>query len=222
MNCFVFGETAGALPVLGYRFEGDGPNVLILGGVHGNEVEGVWCAHGLMKQFTQNYPFALHLTIVPMLNLDGVLARERRNSRMVDLNRNMPTKDWTSVVATERYNPGAAPASEPETRALMKFLEDERPQLIISLHSWEPMLNVNGDCLPEAEAIARLTGYRIDESIGYPTPGCLGSYAGLERDMPTLTYEIERGLAQAQVLQTHVPAVCEALKVAATPARRRK
>lgn len=222
MKCFVFGETASTLPVLGYRFEGDGPNVLILGGVHGSEIEGVWCAHGLMKKFARSYPFSLNLTIVPMLNLDGVLTRERRNSRMVDLNRNMPTKDWTNVVATERYNPGPAPASEPETCALMKFLEAERPQLIVSLHSWEPMLNVNGDCLPEAEAIARITGYRIDESIGYPTPGCLGSYAGLERDMPTLTYEIERGLALDKVLNIHVPAVCAALKVAETPARRRK
>ena len=73
--------------------------------------------------------------------------------------------------------------------------------------------NTNGKCQREAEAIAKLTGYEIKESIGYPTPGCLGTYAGLERDMPTLTYEIERGLDANSILTTHVPAICEALKV---------
>ena len=76
------------------------------------------------------------------------------------------------------------------------------------------MLNVNGSCQPEAEAIRAHTGYVIEESIGYPTPGCLGTYAGLERDMPTLTYEIERGLALPEVLRVHVPAVLAALEVA--------
>ena len=75
------------------------------------------------------------------------------------------------------------------------------------------MLNINGDCRPEAEEIARRTGYIIDESIGYPTPGCLGPFTGLERELPTLTYEIERGLDQASVLKTHVPAILEALKI---------
>jgi hypothetical protein len=32
--------------------------------------------------------------------------------------------------------------------------------------------------------------------------------------MPTLTYEIERGLAPAEVLKQHVPAVMAALSVA--------
>ncbi len=76
------------------------------------------------------------------------------------------------------------------------------------------MLNVNGTCQEEAEAIRAVTGYVIEESIGYPTPGCLGTYAGLERAMPTLTYEIERGLAPAEVLRVHVPAVLAALQVA--------
>ena len=47
----------------------------------------------------------------------------------------------------------------------------------------------------------------------YPTPGSLGTYAGLERGYSTLTYEIERGLALDQVLAVHVPAIRECLKV---------
>jgi protein MpaA len=69
-------------------------------------------------------------------------------------------------------------------------------------------------CQEEADAIHALTGYVIEESIGYPTPGCLGTYAGLERGMPTLTYEIERGLPPKDVLRVHVPAVLAALQAA--------
>lgn len=84
---------------------------------------------------------------------------------------------------------------------------------MISLHSWNPLLNVNGGCKPEAEVIASLTRYKIEESIGYPTPGCLGTYCGLERDMPTLTYELQRDMKPKEILNQHVPAILEALKV---------
>lgn len=82
------------------------------------------------------------------------------------------------------------------------------------------MLNVNGDCLREATAISQWTGYVVKESIGYPTPGCLGTYCGLERDMPTLTYEIERDLDTSAILQIHVPAIEEGLKVTETTRRK--
>lgn len=213
MKTFIFGETSAGLPILGYRFQNAGPRALILGGVHGDEIEGVWAAHGLLRQFLYAFPYRLDLTLVPTFNLDGVLRKDRRNANGVDLNRNMPTSDWTNHVAQDRYYPGKSPNSEPETKALVEFLDHHRPNFIMSLHSWHPVLNVNGDCRPEAEEIQRHNGYRIDDSIGYPTPGCLGTYAGLEREMPTLTYEIERGQSQSDVLSVHVPAIQEALKV---------
>lgn len=217
MESFFFGLTSTGLPIPAYRFGPTSkqcPRVLILGGVHGDEIEGVWAAHGLLRAFAERFSWKIDLTLVPALNLDGVLTRERRNARGIDLNRNMPTRDWSPEVTTERYHPGPAAGSEPETQCLMKFLETSPPQFILSLHSWKPLLNINGDCRGEAVQIALHTGYSIEETIGYPTPGCLGSYAGLERGMPTLTYEIERGLKQDLVLERHVPAILHALKVA--------
>ena len=215
IESFIFGTTSTNLPIPAYHFGMAGaPKVLILGGVHGDEIEGVWAAHGLLAAFATDFPYRLDLTLVPAFNLDGVLARERRNARGVDLNRNLPSNDWTSEAATERYNPGPSACSEPENIALVQFCEHSKPAFILSLHSWKPMLNINGDCRAEAEAIHRRTGYVIEESIGYPTPGCLGTYAGLERAMPTLTYEIERGLDQASILKIHIPAIQEALVVA--------
>lgn len=185
----------------------------MLGGVHGNEPEGVVLALGLIHFFSLAYGLSLDLTVVPQFNMDGVLAGSRLNSRGVDLNRNLPTKDWSSQLTSPKYPPGPSAGSEPENHALMAWLEQTRPQMVYSLHSWHPMLNVNGDCLPEAETLKRWLGYKIVQDIGYPTPGCLGTYCGLERHMPTLTYEIERGLSPSAIVRTHMPALVEALKV---------
>jgi protein MpaA len=216
MTTSLFGQTSLGLPIIAYRFQHAeaklAPKVLILGGVHGDEIEGVMAAQGLLKSFMQSFPYRLDLTLVPAFNAEGVFLRTRGNFKGIDLNRNLATKDWSPEVKTERYHPGPAPGSEPENQALMKYIETERPQFILSLHSWHPVLNVNGDCQKEAQVLSQMTGYKIDADIGYPTPGCLGSYAGLERNSPTLTYEIERGLAHDQVLKIHVPAILAALK----------
>jgi protein MpaA len=215
LDTFQFAQTTTGLPVFAHNFGRQGPRLLIIGGVHGNEPEGVIAALGLIQRYNQSFTLGAQVTICPMFNLDGVLARTRKNARGVDLNRNLPTKDWTKDVAEEKYFPGTSANSEPENQALVSWIEQYKPKLIISLHSWNPLLNVNGACQPEAQILNRLTGYEIKEDIGYPTPGCLGTYCGLERDIPTLTYEIERGLGSDQILTTHVKALNEALKISA-------
>ena len=199
--------------MLGYRFGRSGSQVLILGGVHGNEPEGVIAALGLIQHFFESFTYNLRITVVPQFNLDGIMTQSRKNARGVDLNRNLPTKDWTRDVKEEKYFPGIEPNSEPENKALVTWINENKPSFIISLHSWKPLLNVNGACRPEAEVLAKLTGYSIEEDIGYPTPGCLGTYCGLERNIPTLTYEIERGLTHEPIQKIHIPAILEALKV---------
>lgn len=217
MRNFILGATGNGLPIPAYRFgSANRPNVLVLGGVHGDEPEGVEACLGLLQRWMDNFPFRLRVTVVPALNMDGVLRSSRVNARGVDLNRNMATNDWSPEVASPRYNPGPSANSEPETQALVKWLQENKPVLVLSLHSWKPMLNVNGACQAEADVIAKWTGYKVEASIGYPTPGCLGTFCGLERDMPTLTYEIERGLATREILRLHIPAIEEGLKVTET------
>ena len=213
MKSFVFGHSSQGLPILAYKFGGVGPRVFIIGGTHGNEVEGTVAAYGLIEHFSISFPFQLNLTIVPAFNIDGVLSSNRLNGNGVDLNRNLPTNDWNEKAFNKKYLPGPFPNSESENKALVQFLSQFKPHFVLSLHSWFPVLNVNGKCMEEAMAINKMTGYRIDEYIGYPTPGCLGTYCGLEREMPTLTYEIERGLNIPDVLRLHIPAIIEGLKV---------
>ena len=213
VQSFKFTNTTHQLPVMGFNFGSRGPKVLILAGVHGDEWEGIVAAKSLIGHFYESFTYKLQLTIVPMFNLDGVLSNQRKNTNSVDLNRNLPTNDWSRVVTQDRYHPGIKANSEVENQGLVDWLSNYQPRLVISLHSWKPLLNTNGHCQFEAEVISKLTGYEIRDSIGYSTPGCLGTYCGLERDMPTLTYEIERNLPPTQIVEKHVPALLEALKV---------
>lgn len=213
MQTSLFTYTSKGLPVLAYEFKNDGPEVLILGGVHGDEIEGVIAAQEILKYFMKSYDLKLNITLVPQFNLEGVVFKTRGNGNGVDLNRNLPTKDWSPEVTTPRYHPGPSAGSEAENKGLIDYIAAKKPVFVLSLHSWKPMLNVNGDCHKVAEVIAEETGYRIDPEIGYPTPGCLGTYTGLERNHPTLTYEIERGLAAEEIIRVHVPAILKSLKV---------
>jgi len=210
---FIFGHTNNLVPIPAYSFGNRGRRILILGGVHGDEVEGVQAAHGLLEVFMRSFPHNLQITLIPCLNMDGMFLNQRKNGFGVDLNRNLPTLDWSATYTKESYYPGLSPNSEPENQALVQFIESFKPQFILSLHSWLPMLNTNGDCKKIAQTISAFTGYRITDDIGYPTPGSLGTYAGIERNIPTLTYEIERHLNSREIITKHVPAIIEGLKV---------
>ena len=201
------------LPIFMYEFGDSGPEVLILGGVHGDEPEGVIAARGLLQSFLQSFDFKLRVILIPEFNIEGVLNKQRSNSNGVDLNRNLATKDWTPEVKTPRYNPGPSPLSENENQALTKLIENRNFKLIISLHSWNPMINVNGpSCEPEASILHQHTGYKIDGDIGYPTPGSLGTYAGTEREISTITFEIQREIDFAEISKIHVPALLKCLQ----------
>lgn len=191
----------------------------MIAGVHGDEIEGVAVGRALMAEFQKSFPFQLRVTLIPEFNPDGVLLKQRTNSAGIDLNRNLPTSDWSPVVKNPRYPPGPHANSEPENQALVEYLKTHHPALILSLHSYQPCINVNGDCRAQAEILARWTGSPIVDSIGYPTPGCLGTYTGIERGMPTITYEIERGLSLDRCIEVHVPAILEVLKYQETLAR---
>lgn len=213
MKSILVGYTVSNTPIIAHQWENNFPHVLIVGGVHGDEPEGVVASLGLMNEFSKSFTYKLKMTVIPTLNIDGVLLKQRQNLNGVDLNRNLPTQDWTNEVLNPRYFPGYAPNSEPENLAFTQFIAQQKPRIIYSLHSWYPLLNINGKCRKEAEVISKITGYTIQEDIGYPTPGCLGTYCGLERDIPTLTYEIQRGLSFSDIHKIHVPAILEALKV---------
>jgi protein MpaA len=196
------GTSAGGNAIWGKRFHGQGQRVLFIGGVHGNETEGVAATKGYFDEFVANGntpQSGRDILFIPVLNPDGLLGFSRHNGNRVDLNRNMPTADWKANDPGEKYYSGPAAASEPESQLLLQILTDFKPEFIVSLHSWKPMFNVNGPAHEYAKRMHAALPYEITEDIGYPTPGSLGTYAGWERKIPTITFEIERGLPLANV-----------------------
>lgn len=174
-------------------------NVLVFAGVHGDESEGIFLAHLLLAA-------GCPVPLIPCLNPDGALLRQRWNRRNVDLNRNLPTPDWSAEATNPRYPPGAGPASEPETAALLAALERVKPSTLLSLHSYkESFVEIERDpaTLPPAvnaavQVYTAKAGIERRLSIGYATPGAMGSY-GLANGLLVLTYELERGRSHGEL-----------------------
>ena len=214
MRAEIIGRTVEKLAINAFFF-GDGqPRVLIIGGVHGDEKEGVALSYGLMAEFTKSYPFEFGVAMVPCLNLDGFLRDTRQNSHGVDLNRNLPTNDWCADYDQERFYPGIAANSEPENVALVNFIMQHPLIFIISLHSYrKELLNINGDCSPVDQALHQSIGISLQRDMGYPTPGCLGTFTGIEKSIPTITYELLRGSNVLELRKRHLEPIVSALKL---------
>jgi hypothetical protein len=127
----VIGHSVKGRPIVAWRLGQHGPGirtVVIVANMHGNE-----------RQVRQ-IPEALRdgrrirgvdLWVVPTLNPDGYARDTRKNAHGVDLNRNFPA-NWVHL--TGHYASGPKPASEPETRAMMRFLKAVHPFRMISFH----------------------------------------------------------------------------------------
>lgn len=176
---------------LNYWVFGDGPeSVLLIGGIHGDERSSTEAAYDLLA-WVETHPSAIAgttLVIAPEVNPDGNAAVTRRNSRNVDLNRNFPARNWSE--ATSAHGPGAHPGSEPETRFILALLKIYRPDRVIATHAAAASVNWDGPAELMAQRMSRKCGLPAEASIGYPTPGSLGSYLGVDHGVPTITLEL--------------------------------
>ena len=214
MQAEIIGRTTEKLAISAFFFGNGKPRVLIVGGVHGDEKEGVALSYGLMAEFTKSYPFEFGLAVIPCLNVDGFIKNTRQNSNGVDLNRNLPTSDWRADYDQERFYPGKTANSEPENIALVDFIQQHPFIFIISLHSYKKeLLNVNGDCNPVDQSLYKAINIQLERDMGYPTPGCLGTFTGLERSIPTITYELLRGTNALELRKRHLKPIVSALKL---------
>lgn len=166
--------------------------VLIFGGIHGNEPTSSGVCE-LLLQHLANAPQAWAGRRVAMIvesNPDGLARRLRTNRNLVDVNRNFPAANWKKTRRSSFFG-GDAPATEPETRALIAAIEQVRPARIVSVHSMtDPCNNYDGPAEPLARLMATHNGYPVKASIGYPTPGSFGSWAGGDRRIPVITLEL--------------------------------
>lgn len=169
--------------------------LLVLGGFHGDEPKSVAVARRLLTWLGEirPNPRSIRWVVVPLVNPDGYLRRRRRNANRVDINRNFPTKNWSHSPPRSRMFGGPRPASEPETRAVIAAVRRFRPAAIITIHSiglHRFCNNFDGPARGLARTMARHNGYPVTPSIGYPTPGSFGAWAGNEWGIPTITLEL--------------------------------
>lgn len=127
------GRSVQGRPILAHRQgSASAPYVLLLlGQMHGSEPRGrdVVRAMGALVPPTQ-----LQVWTISTMNPDGAVRGRRTNAHGVDLNRNFPYA-WSSRDSNRfLYYPGRAPNTEPEVRAMVAFLDQLRPDLIVSLH----------------------------------------------------------------------------------------
>jgi predicted deacylase len=114
------------------------PVMVLLGEMHGDEHAGVVVARSVLKYASRLH--GVNLWVIPTMNPDGDAAHTRKNAHHVDLNRNWPYH-WRHL--TGQYNSGPHPLSEPETRAVRRFLLDVHPRFVASLH--QPLHGVDVD-----------------------------------------------------------------------------
>ena len=195
---------------------GAGPATLIFAGIHGSEPESTILAERLVALLSEKPELAerQHVVIVPGVNPDGLHAGRRTSDHGVDLNRNFPAASWSARVPSAAYHPGPAPASEPETQALISLVNTLRPEKIISIHSilrGRQCNNYDGPGAFLAGALAAHNGYPVKASIGYPTPGSFGSWAGVDRQIPTVTLELPRGGDAEDIWRRNRPGLLAAI-----------
>lgn len=168
--------------------------VLLIGGTHGDEYSAVSSVFKWMKTLDAHHSGLFHWLVVPLLNPDGLLrpTSQRMNANGVDLNRNFPTPDWGEEASrywreqefSKRRFPGYTPGSEPETRFVMRLIDEFKPDAIISVHSPYGVVDVDGP-IPGPSKLGSL---RLRLLGNYP--GSLGRYGGLYKGIPVMTVEL--------------------------------
>ena len=129
------GMSALGRPIVAVHVQ-DSPHrpVIAIGSIHGDEAMGLKVIERLLN--VAEIPEDLNLWVISTVNPDGLALGTRGNANGVDLNRNFATDDWRIVGrGTEKYS-GQNAASETETRALQKFLIEQKPLLVVWWHQF--------------------------------------------------------------------------------------
>ncbi len=202
----VIGYSVSRRPIEVYTFGHGERQRLVVAGIHGGyEWNTIALADQLITYINDHpevVPSDVTLFILRDINPDGD-ARDhgidgRVNDHGVDLNRNFPV-NWSSTwdrngcFDQAPTTSGSGPASEPETRLVIKFLSNRRVEALISYHS--AALGIFPGGTPWDAASVRLAEQVASVST-YPYPpvktGCV--YAGTLAD-----YAVSRGIAAVEI-----------------------
>jgi predicted deacylase len=253
----VGGHDIWAVVLTDERVQGAKQVVGNLGAVHGDELVAPALLTEFAEQLAAGYgsdPISTHLLrnreihLVPMVNPDGVQlahatlgpegwSQGRPNANGVNLNRNFPFRwggDGAGVLPEQGNYRGPAPASEPETRAVVEHFTAHRPSVLTDWHNHGRLnLHVWGDTLAEgptsagqrdvAMRVSTRNGYTAQSSAAlYPASGGSTDWAHGELGSTALT--IETGESHApdvasyeQVRRENMPALFDVALIGDRP-----
>ncbi len=211
-------KTKNGHPLIYAEFGGGKETMLILGGVHPDELTPVHVAFRVARFLHENPKQinpGIHVVIAPLVNPDGFLRNlpTRTNSNGVDLNRNFFTLDWFAKAKrlwqdrrerAAKHFPGYFPNSEIETLFQIQLVDQYKPDKILSIHAPLGFLDYDGpgdgdrtQLSPTQKRAKQLVHSISEKSQNYKVvdytfyPGSLGNFAGNERHIPTVTLELE-------------------------------
>ena len=151
----VIGTSVEGRPIRAFRLGNPASpvKVVLIATMHGNEFQP---ARILANLRDHRRIHRADIWVIPFLNPDGYVHRTRRNAHGVDLNRNFPVS-W--IPQGGSYNSGPAPASEPETQAVMAFLSEVRPRYVVSFH--QPLHGIDNS-YAKTRTLARRLSRNLD------------------------------------------------------------
>jgi protein MpaA len=164
--------------------------VLVVGVIHGNEPAGAPLVEQLSEHLRRN-PNLLDgrcVVLLPVANPDGLAAGTRENIHGIDLNRNFETAN-----RVDNKTNGHSALTEPESQAIQKIVKEYGPSRIVSIH--QPLtasegIDFDGPARALATRMAQYCDLPIKKRVA--EPGSLGSYAGEELKIPTITLELAK------------------------------
>jgi murein peptide amidase A len=158
------------ITVVHRAYPGATKKVVIIGNIHGDERAGLRVVRDLLGRAL---PRDVDLYLIRTVNPDGVHADRRTNAHHVDLNRNFPYHWASSRKGTSTWS-GPAKLSEPESRALRRFVLKLEPALVVTFH--QPLFGVgaNTKAMPVVRAIA--SGIHLPVRSFSCTGKCPGSF----------------------------------------------
>jgi len=183
----IVGVSVQRLPILSFML-GQGPDVtFILATIHGNEPAGTPLVRRLGKYLQQQPHLMAGRTVVllAVANPDGMAHNSRFNANGVDLNRNFPT---ANRVNNKQF--GTTALSEPEARLVKQLIEQYSPDRIVSIHQPLACIDYDGPGETLAARMAQYCSLPV-KKLG-ARPGSLGSYAGVDLNIPIITFELRQ------------------------------
>lgn len=204
-----YGHSARGVPLEVYGPTDRKAEILLMASVHGDESDTTVVLSDALRSIQPN---AIRNPAVLCVNPDGVLRGTRCNARGVDLNRNLPTANWSPEPLRYRghgqekqeivLGTGDGPGSEPETAALLELIARIKPRAVVSLHA--PLACVEDpQGSPLSRWIADGSGLPLVPDVGYATPGSFGTWCA-EQGITIVTWELPAEPLPA-MLASHVP-----------------